>query len=138
MGFFKKLFGKKSGGGEDDKWNAMWVRWEEGGIPSPYNELLTYDDEMQSGGHLQFFLNRTLRHENIFAVMAALREVLPAGHADNVAQAYRQFCMLDIDTERDGDIMQALDDDPLAVFDAWYSQHEEELLDVLEAYANSL
>ena len=52
MGFFKKLFGKKSGGGEDDKWNAMWARWEEGGIPSPYNELLTFDDEMQSGGHL--------------------------------------------------------------------------------------
>ena len=138
MGFFKKLFQKKSDGDGNDKWNAMWELWEAGEIPSPYNELLTYDSDLQNGGHLQFFLNRALRRENIFAVMAALRETLPAGHADNAAQTYRQYCMLGIDTDNDGEIMQALDDDPLCVFDEWYFDHEEELLDVLEAYANSL
>ena len=101
MGFFKKLFGKKDGGDGNDKWNAMWELWEQGEIPSPYNEMLTYDSEMQSGGHLQFFINRALRQENIFSVMAALRETL-------------------------------------AAFDRWYDEHEEELLDVLEAYADSL
>ena len=70
--------------------------------------------------------------------MAALRETLPADHADNVAQAYRQYCMLDIDPEDDASVMQALEDDPLSVFDTFYDEHEEELLDVLEAYANSL
>ena len=138
MGFFKKLFGKKDGGDGNDKWNAMWELWEQGEIPSPYNEMRTYDSEMQSGGHLQFFINRALRQENIFAVMAALRETLPAGHAENVAQAYRQYCMLGLDTGSDREIMQALDDDPLAASDRWYDEHEEELLDVLEAYADSL
>ena len=70
--------------------------------------------------------------------MSALRETLPAGHADNVAQAYRQYCMLDIDTENDAEVMQALTHDPLAVFDRYYDEHEEELLDVLEAYAATL
>lgn len=138
MGFLKKLFGKKDGGDGEDKWSAMWEMWEAGEIDSPYNELLTYDNEMQEGGHLQFFLNRALRKENIFAVMAALRETLPADHADNVAQAYRQYCMLDIDPEDDASVMQALEDAPLSVFDTFYDEHEEELLDVLEAYANSL
>ncbi len=136
MNFWKKLFGKKDG--KQDKWSAMWEAWEAGGIPSPYNELLTYDDELQDGGHLQFFLNRALRKENMFSVMAALKETLPAGHADNVAQAYRQYCMLGIDPDDDAAIVQALDDAPLAVFDRYYAEHEEELLDVLEAYAASL
>ena len=139
MGFFKKLFDKKSGGDDGNgRWEVMWELWEAGEIPSPYNELLTYDDDMQDGGHLQYFLNRALRGENMFAVMAALRETLPADHADNVARAYRQFCLLDIDTEDDGAVMQALDDDPLSAFDAWYDEHEESLLDVLEAYAASI
>ena len=138
MGFFKKLFGKKDGGDGNDKWNLMWDMWERGEIGSPYNELLTYDSEMQDGGHLQYFINRALRRENIFSVMAALRETLPAEHAENVAQAYRQYCLLGLDTDDDGEIMRALDDDPLAVFDRYYDEHEEALLDVLEAYADSL
>lgn len=138
MGFWKKLFGKKDGDDKNSKWNAMWEMWDAGEIDSPYNELLTYDSEIQNGGHLQFFLNRALRNENIFSVMSALRETLPAGHADNVAKAYRQYCMLDIDTENDAEVMQALQDDPLAVFDRYYDEHEEELLDVLEAYAETI
>ena len=137
MGFLKKQFGKKGGDGED-QWNLMWQMWENGEIDSPYNELLTYDSEMQEGGHLQFFLNRALRRENIFSVMAALRETLPAGHADNLSQAYRQYCLLDIDPDDDGAVMQALGDDPLSPFDCYYAEHEEELLDVLEAFAATL
>lgn len=134
MGFFKKLFGD----GEKDKWSMMWEKWEAGEIESPYNELLTYDNEMQEGGHLQFFLNRALRGENMFSVMAALRETLPSGHADNLSQAYRQYCLLDIDPDDDGAVMQALEDDPLSPFDRYYAEHEEELLDVLEAFAATL
>ena len=138
MGFWKKLFGKKEEDEGTRRWNAMWEAWEAGEIPSPCNELLTYDSEMQEGGHLQFFLNRALRGENIFAVMAALRETLPAGHAENVAQAYRQYCLLGIDPENDADVCAVLEDAPLAPFDAYYDEHEEELLDVLEAYAATL
>ena len=76
MGFWKKLFGKKDGDDKNSKWNAMWEMWDAGEIESPYNELLTYDSEIQNGGHLQFFLNRALRNENIFSVMSALRETL--------------------------------------------------------------
>ena len=64
MSFWKKLFGKKEEDEGTRRWNAMWEAWEAGEIPSPYNELLTYDSEMQEGGHLQFFLNRALRREN--------------------------------------------------------------------------
>ena len=138
MSFWKKLFGKKEEDEGTRRWNAMWEAWEAGEIPSPYNELLTYDSEMQEGGHLQLFLNRALRGENIFAVMAALRETLPAGHAENVAQAYRHYCLLGIDPENDADVCAVLEDAPLAPFDVYYDEHEEELLDVLEAFADTL
>ena len=116
----------------------MWERWERGEIASPYNELLTYDSEMRDGGHLQFFLNRALRKENMFAVMSALRETLPAEHAENVSLAYRQYCMLAIDPEDDASVNAALGSDPLYAFDAYYDEHEEEMIDALEAYAASL
>ena len=42
---------------KDKKWNRMWDLWAEGEIESPYNELMTYQSEVNNGGHHQYFLN---------------------------------------------------------------------------------
>ena len=42
---------------EDLKWNKMWDLWVEEKLESPYNELMNYWNEINNGGHLQFFDN---------------------------------------------------------------------------------
>ena len=60
--FFKK---KKTETGLTDeqlRWNKIWDLWAEGKAKSPYSELMTYDGEVNNGGHDQYFFNNfTLR-----------------------------------------------------------------------------
>ncbi len=66
MGFFDFFKSKKKKNQEpvvrkltndELKWNKMWELWTEEKIPSPYNELMTYNSEVNNGGHAQFFDN---------------------------------------------------------------------------------
>ena len=123
---------------KEKRWQDMWERWENGELPSPYAEMLTYDRDVREGGHLQFFINAELRGANFFALMRALKQALPACHARNAAEAYRQYCALAIDIADDAAIVQALDDAPLSAFDDFYDAHEEEMIDALEACADAL
>ena len=36
---------------EQKKWNKMWHLWAEGRADSPYAELMTYQSEINNGGH---------------------------------------------------------------------------------------
>ena len=42
---------------EQKKWNKMWELWSEGEADSPYAELMTYQSEINNGGHGQYFCN---------------------------------------------------------------------------------
>ena len=42
---------------EQLKWNKMWELWTEGHADSPYAELMTYQSEINNGGHSQYFDN---------------------------------------------------------------------------------
>ena len=42
---------------EQKKWNKMWDLWEENRVDTPYVELMTYQSEINNGGHDQYFLN---------------------------------------------------------------------------------
>lgn len=42
---------------KQQKWNKMWELWSEGKIASPYAELMTYQSEVNNGGHNQYFTN---------------------------------------------------------------------------------
>ena len=52
---FKKK--KKEQPIEELKWNKMWDLWAEEKASSPYAELMTYESEINNGGHMQFFDN---------------------------------------------------------------------------------
>ena len=53
--FFKKS--KVELTDEQKKWNKMWDLWVEGRADSPYSELMTYQSEINNGGHDQYFFN---------------------------------------------------------------------------------
>ena len=40
---------------EQLKWNKIWDLWAEGEAESPYAELITYQSEINNGGHGQYF-----------------------------------------------------------------------------------
>jgi len=43
----------------DKQWNKMWELWSDEQVSSPYAELMTYQSEVENGGHDQFFYNST-------------------------------------------------------------------------------
>ena len=53
--FFRK---KKVDLTEDQrKWNKMWELWAEEQADAPYAQLMTYQSEINNGGHDQYFTN---------------------------------------------------------------------------------
>ena len=42
---------------EQQKWNKMWELWVEEKVDSPYLQLMTYQSEVNNGGHDQYFNN---------------------------------------------------------------------------------
>ena len=48
---------RKNKNDEQTKWDKMWELWAEEQAESPYAELMTYQSEIDNGGHDQYFVN---------------------------------------------------------------------------------
>ena len=58
MGLFDIFKKKKAKLTEEQlKWNKMWDLWAEEKAQSPYAQLMTYQSEINNGGHDQYFTN---------------------------------------------------------------------------------
>lgn len=58
MGVFDFLKKRKSElSREQKKWNKMWDLWAEHRADTPYAEVMTYQSEVNNGGHDQYFFN---------------------------------------------------------------------------------
>ena len=113
---------------EQKKWNKMWELWSEGQVDSPYAELMTYQSEINNGGHDQYFLNV----ENTGALqkeMSALETVLSAKLKNNLQKAYKAYLVLEEkeDDEKAEEIMEECDD--------VFYENEEEINHILEEYS---
>ena len=47
----------------EEKWYKMWQLWMNDRLESPYQEILTYENEVRNGSHLQYF-NWIQEHED--------------------------------------------------------------------------
>ena len=74
FGHFKKS--KPELSDEEIRLNQMWALWAEGYADSPWRELMTYQGEVNKGGHDQYFLN-TGNTGDLQKKMAILETVLP-------------------------------------------------------------
>ncbi|MBR2987921.1 MAG: DUF4375 domain-containing protein [Clostridia bacterium] len=127
MGFFS-LFKKKKQPIEDIKWNAMWELWAEERALSPYAELMTYESEVNNGGHMQFFdnaANTSLLPQTLSALNTLLTGVLAA----NLDRAYHIYL-----TEEDEDTKACLLDECDNVF----YENESEIEAILREYAKTI
>ena len=113
---------------EEKKWNRMWDLWAEGEIESPYNELMTYQSEVNNGGHDQYFVN-TSDNADIEKELSALYEILPEKLKDNLQKAYKAYLQSE-ENEDDEEATEILES-----CDGIFWDYESEITEILEKYA---
>ena len=132
MGLFDIFKKKKVEFTEEQlKWNKMWELWTEGKVKSPYFELMTYQSEINNGGHSQYFCNV----ENVSDLqkeMTALEEILTPALSKNLQKAYKAHLILEEreDDEKAEEFLEQCDD--------VFYENEEQINAILEEYANTL
>lgn len=111
----------------DEKRNRMWDLWAEGEIESPYNELMTYQSEVNNGGHHQYFLN-TENNGDVRKDIEALCTILPGVLTDNIQVAFKAYIELEQDKniEANEEILENCDD--------VFGENEEMINSILESY----
>ena len=113
------------------KWDKMWDLWVDGAAASPYAELMTYQGEINNGGHDQYFTNventGDLRKE-----MAALEQILSSKLKNNLAKAHKAYLVLE-EKEDDTDAKEILER-----CDAVFYQNEQEINEILKEYASTI
>ena len=126
--FFKKKEVKLTE--EQRKWNKMWELWTEEKADFPYAQLMTYQSEINNGGHDQYFTNventADLQNE-----MSILEKILPVIHKDNLRKAYKAYLVLE---EREDELAEKT----LERCDDVFYENEAELNDILEEYAKTI
>ena len=127
--FFKKS--KVELTDEQKKWNKMWDLWVEGRADSPYSELMTYQSEINNGGHDQYFFNIE-NSGNLQKEMVVLKTVLPAKLRDNLQNAYDAYLKLtnEESDEQAGTILSQYDDE--------FYKVEEDINRILREYASQI
>lgn len=127
--FFRKNRAELSD--EQKKWDKMWDLWMEGRADSPYAELMTYQSEINNGGHDQYFLN-VGNTGDLQREMTVLKAVLPVKLQENLRDAYNAYLMLakEGSGEQTGTILDR--------YDGEFYQDEEEINCILREYASKM
>ena len=132
MGLFdfsrKKKFERTE---EQSKLDILWDLWVEENADSPYAELMTYQSEINNGGHDQYFLN-VGNTSDLQKEMSVLESVLPAELKINLQKAYKAYLMLD-ENEDDEDA-----EDIMEQCDSVFYENEEAIMRILEEYAEKM
>lgn len=129
MGLFN-FFKKKSLSTKELKWNKMWELWENEQAVSPYQQLMTYQSEVNNGGHSQFFFNVD-NTDDLDTVVKEVLSVLPQALSQNLQtafQAYKKYS--DTDDDQMDEILDSCDD--------VFYENEEEVNALLKKYANTM
>ena len=113
---------------EQLKWNKMWDLWTEGEVESPYAELMTYQGEINNGGHSQYFFNIE-NNDDLDKEMSALENILSDKLIDNLHRAYKAHLIVEEneDDENAEEIIEQCDD--------MFYENEEEINNKLQEYA---
>ena len=93
---------------EELKWNKMWDLWAEEKIASPYAELMTYESEINNGGHMQFFDNVS-NTSDLPQTISVLFTVLTGVLKQNLEKAYNAYLEFEDDEDTLDEILDECD-----------------------------
>lgn len=132
MGLFDIFKKKAKLTDEQVKWNKIWDMWVEGTAQSPYAELMTYQSEINNGGHRQYFSN-VENTGDLQKEMSVLKTALSEELIDNLQkahQAYLSFEESDYEDDKSDEIMDKCDN--------LFYEKEEEIDRILKEYATRI
>ena len=115
---------------EQLKWNKMWELWTEEKVESPYAELMTYQSEINNGGHYQYFSNV----ENVSDLpkeILELEKILTPDLKMNLQKAYKAYQILEENDDEEAEQTIEHSDDV-------FYDNEEQINLILQEYANKL
>ncbi len=108
----------------------MWDLWTEEKAESPYSELMTYQSEINNGGHSQYFTN-VENTSDLQKEMSALETILSEKLKENLNKAYKAYLILEeTDDETAEETLEQCDD--------VFYENEEEINHTLEEYASKI
>ena len=135
MGFFDMFKKKKVELTEEQlKWNKMCELWTEEKAESPYAELMTYQSEINNGGHSQYFCNVD-NVSDLKKEMSALEKILTSPLYKNLKKAHKAYLTLE-ENEEDEEAEEA--EEVLEQCDDVFYENEEQINLILQEYANRL
>lgn len=116
---------------ENKQWNKMWDLWANGEIQSPYNELMTYQSEVNNGGHGQYFVN-TENTSDLLKEMSGLNSILSDTLKENLKIAYEAHLLLEQDetNEEAEAVLEKCDD--------VFFQNEKDINAILESFCKQI
>ena len=114
---------------EELKWNKMWDLWVEEKTTSPYTELMTYESEINNGGHMQFFVN-VENTSDLPQTVSALYTVLSSTLKQNLEKAYNAYLELGEDDDTLDEILDECDN--------VFYKNESEIEKILKEYAKTI
>lgn len=130
MGLFDIFKKRKFTLTTDQKLNKMWDLWATGALKSPCAKLMTYESEVDNGGHSQYFFN-VANCGNLEAEVKAVLSMLPDPLRENLARGYAAF------SEQD-DISDDTNDELFEECDNIFYEHEQLLIDIIYESAKNL
>ena len=133
MSFFN-LFKKKKKEQpiEELQWNKMWDLWVEEKASSPYAELMTYESEVNNGGHMQFFDNVS-NTSDLSQVISSLYTILSDILKKNLEKAYNAYLEYEGIDEQEDKLDESLDECDNVFYD-----NESSIETILKEYAKTI
>lgn len=125
--FFKK---KEKPLTEEEKLDKMWDLWAKGKLKAPCAQLMTYESEVNNGGHSQYFFN-IANSGDLKSEVETVLPVLPAVLRENLKRGYEAFAV-------QSDIDDDVNDDLFDACDSVFYENEQLLTAVLKTYAGEL
>lgn len=116
---------------ENKQWNKMWDLWANGEIQSPYDVLMTYQSEVNNGGHGQYFVN-TENTSDLLKEMSGLNSILSDTLKENLKTAYEAHLLLEQDetNEEAEAVLEKCDD--------VFFQNEKDINAILESFCKQI
>ena len=130
MSIFDMIKRKKETLTTQEKLDRMWQLWEIGDLKDPCAKLMTYESEVDNGGHSQYFYN-IANSGDLAAEVEAVLSMLPEPLRENLNRGYTAFAAQeDICDDDNEELFEECDD--------VFYEHEQLLIDILYESAKSL
>lgn len=130
MGIFDIFKKKETPLTPEEKLDRMWQLWEMGDLKGPCPKLMTYETEVNNGGHSQYFFN-VANCGDLAAEVEVVLSVLPEPLRENLERAYDAFAAQE-------DISDDENEELFEECDSVFYENEHLLIAVFKTYADAL